>query len=157
LNSYNSNKRAFSLLELIFVVVLITIIVSIATNKLSSALSHAELTKIKSQILLIQASIKKDFSKQTLLGKSEYIERLDESETNTPNQKLFIGYQGRELLQDGLISTSLQEKKSSYWIKQSDNEYGVYIGDSFLIFEYDQYSGKFTCNLEKVLCKEIMK
>jgi general secretion pathway protein G len=157
LNSYNSNKRAFSLIELIFVVVLITIIVSVATNKFSSALSHSELTKVKSQILLIQASIKKDFSKQTLLGKSEYIERLDTGDPNMPNQKLFIGYEERELLTTALISTSPKEKKSSSWIKQSDSEYGVYIRDSLLIFEYDQKSGKFICNLEKILCQEIMR
>ena len=140
-------KKAFSLLELIIVIVVIAIISSFIAFKANDFFSFSTKSKIKSDIALIKSSIQKVNSKKVLLDE-ELIESLDDETINTSNSKLFSN-----VLDFPLESTTLTLKKAGFWIKTSSSDYQVYLdANSFLKFSYENES--FLCKSEVNLCKD---
>lgn len=140
-------KNAFSLFELIIVILILSIITSFIFYNVNSSIDTSNKIKIKSQIALIQNSIQKIKSKNILLGKEETF-LLDEAEEEKENVQLF-----KNILDFPLISTSSTYKEIASWIKKSPGEYIVYINkDTFLKFEYDNNS--FSCKSDVNLCKD---
>ena len=61
-------KNAFSMLELVFVIVVIAILASIAIPKLAATRTDAVIAKIRSDVASIRASIATHYQKQILEG-----------------------------------------------------------------------------------------
>lgn len=140
-------KKAFSLFELIIVIVIISIITSIVVFKISDFFDISVKSKIKSEIALIKSSIQKVNSKRVLLDEVP-LDFLDSENTNTSKAKLFSN-----ILEFSLESTTLTLKKKGYWIKINSQDYQIYLDDStYLKFSYENES--FTCKSEVNLCKD---
>lgn len=140
-------KKSFSLLEIIIVIVIISIITTYFLTKSESLIDKTVEVKIKSEIALIRDSITKTSSSSILLGKSK-LSSLDEESVNKIDSKLFSN-----VLDMPLLSSSLEEKKISKWIKTGSNLYRVYLSkDIFLDFKFD--SDSFLCVSDIDLCKE---
>lgn len=149
-------KRAFSLLELVFVVIILSLIITTFLPKITNTLSKTNISQIKSDISLIRSSIKKEFNNQNLHFRYNYLEFLDDTEINKKDLKLFTGIDDRKLLKIPFISSDLENKKIATWIKTDINEYRIYVDKtSYVDFLYDSVYGTFDCDYEKKFCKEL--
>ena len=144
-------KKAFSLLEIIIVIVIIGILASVAMNKLFFSLDSAHMLHVKTEINLIKNAIAKKSNKEILLGKSLTLKQLDDAGVNTKGEFLFSN-----LLNTPIISTNETQKALSKWIKLSNNQYKIYISnEESITFTYDNSALSFECDLKKSLCKEL--
>ncbi len=137
-------KKSFSLIELIFVIAVIAIILVVAVPKMNDTLQSANISKIKSDILLIREAINKYKNKMILKGTTNDLETLEDNE-----EELF-----NKILQTP-IQASLQPKIGS-WSKISATSYKVYIenGNSVeFIYDNDDYS--FECDEDNLFCQEL--
>ena len=78
------HKKGFSLIEIIFVLLTIAIIITVAVSKFDSALDNTNITKIKSDILQIRAGINQYRNKMILKNETASFNSLDDN-----NIKLF--------------------------------------------------------------------
>ncbi len=140
-------KRAFSLLEIIIVVVVISIISSFIISKTSNSLNKTIKIKIKSEIALIRNNIEKK-SANNILQKKELFTFLDEASTNTENSELFSN-----ILDFPLISTTKEKKVLGQWIKTSEVNYINFISEKEKI-EFSFENNSFICKSEISLCNE---
>lgn len=140
-------KKSFSLLEIIIVILVISIISSYIISKSTNTINFANQSKIKSEISLIRSSIVKFSTKQILLDQ-DYIVSLDNANIDQSDSFLF-----ENILDDPLLSTSMEDKEISKWIKISQNSYKIYLDQNiFLEFEFD--NNDFICISDVELCKE---
>ncbi|WP_428025551.1 type II secretion system protein [Arcobacter sp.] len=151
-------KKAFSLLEIIVVILIVGLIGSFAVNKFFYSLEKSNKLKIKSEVALINEAINKVYSNQILLGNSDFVlQRLDDASINGVDESLFIGYDEYILLDEVILSTSLEKKEFGKWIKISDTNYKVYFSkDKVLDFTFDINEALFSCDEKDDLCKELM-
>ena len=114
-------KRSFTLLEILFVIVALSIIASIAIPIFQDSMKHSEFTKIKSDVLFIRSNIQQEKNKRSLKNNSiKYDENLD------------------------LIFNKLHLLKS--WNKINDNKYNIIFKDGEIVeFIYNNKSGTFDC------------
>jgi len=152
-------KKAFTLLEIIFVIILISIISLIAVPKLFFNITNASYTKAKSDIALIRNAIVYNKNQNIISGKGEaYIKNLDEAKVNVAYEKLFIGKEDNVILQYPVISTSGKKKEVGKWIKTSNSTYTVFIDNDISVeFSYDSTNGTFDCDYEEEFCMELSK
>ena len=140
-------KNAFSLLEVIVVLVIVSALTTFIVSKSETSIDLALKTKIKSEIALIRTSISKIKTKNILLNNDNSIS-LDNASLNVAGNELFS-----EVLDFPLISTSEEKKESGKWIKVSANEYIVYLADEKKL-TYNFTDNFFVCNSELSICKE---
>lgn len=137
-------KKAFSLVETIFVLFIIAIIITTAVSKFDTAFTKTNLTKIKADILQIRAGITLLKNKMILENKNETLTQLDDN-----NEKLF------NLILDTPILTTNKNKINS-WSKVSNTSYNVYIEkDSYIEFTYNPTLFTFDCDSLNPLCSEL--
>lgn len=140
-------KKAFTLFELIIVVIIISIIASYLLINSKDSITFVQKTSIKSDIALIRSAIQREKSSNILLNKNESFS-LDSSVSNKENEELFTN-----VLKTPLISTNEYKKEFGKWIKLSTNSYKVYLDSNIsLVFEFKD--GAFNCKSDLNLCKE---
>lgn len=152
-------KKSFSLLEIVFVILLISIISVIAFPKLFLNITNASYVKIKSDVALIRNAIVYNRNQNIISGKGEaYIPFLDNANINTDSQKLFVGLDNNVLLKYPILSTSKDKKEIGKWIKTSNYDYEVFVNSIESInFIYNVDDGTFDCDFKEELCKELQK
>lgn len=150
-NYQKLNKTAFSLLEIIIVVVIISIISSVGIYKLFFNLDVANMLQLKTQISLIQSGITKQYNENILLGKVPNVETLDDKPINTANELLFT-----HILNQSILSSSETKKEIGKWIKTSSTQYKVFINNnSSIAFQYNSDDATFDCNHSEHLCEAL--
>lgn len=151
-------KKAFSLVEIIVVILIIGLISSFAINKIFSSIEKSNELKIKSEVALVNEAINRVYSNQVLLGNTEFhLERLDDASINGVGESLFIGYDEYILLDDVILSTSLEKRELGKWIKTSQTNYKVYLTkEKVLEFVFDSNEALFSCDENDEVCKEFM-
>jgi len=138
------DKKGFSLIEIIFVLFIITIIITLAVSKFDSALKSSNINKIKSDIVQIRAGINLYKNKQILKNETLSFDSLDDN-----NNELFS-----KVLPTSIRSSS--ENISKAWSKISDTQYKVFLDNTNaieFIFDTDNYT--FDCDISNDLCKEL--
>ena len=127
------SKQAFTLLELIFVILIIFIISSIAFIKTTS--SNQNIISCKNDYYLINKAIKEKLQENTFKNINLSIEQLEEN--------------------DILFSNILNNFNSSSWKKTPSNKYIFsFSKDTSLEFVYS--NNIFTCDKSKELCKKVL-
>lgn len=151
-------KKAFSLVEIIIVILIVGLIGTFAINKFFNYIEKSNEFKIKSEVALINEAINRVYSNQILYGNSSFIlERLDDASVNGVGESLFMGYDEYVLLDEVILSTSLEKKELARWIKISQTQYKVYLTkDKVLDFIFDKDEALFSCNKNDDFCKEFM-
>ena len=151
-------KKAFSLVEIIVVILIIALIGTFAINKFFNSIEKSNELKIKSEVALINEAINRVYSNQVLLANTNFtLERLDDASINGIGESLFMGYDEYVLLDNVILSTSLEKKELAKWIKTSQTTYKVYITkDKVLEFEFDIDKALFSCDKSDTICKEFM-
>lgn len=140
-------KRAFSLFELLIIIVIISLLTLFIIQKADTSINFANKSKIKSEIALIRNSISKQKASNILLNKRS-LPALDSESIEKDNSELF-----KNILDTPLISTSSSKKEIGKWIKTSKNSYKIFINkDESIEFYFENES--FICKSAISLCKE---
>jgi len=141
--------KSFSLLEMIFAIVLIAIITSFAIPKFTNLNYNKNISTLKSQLALIQNAITNQKSKNILLSNNQELTSLDEATLNSSGEKLFS-----KVIDFSVISTNNTKKESGMWAKISNNSYTFYLSsDKNIDFSFE--NEKFLCKSSVELCSEI--
>jgi general secretion pathway protein G len=141
-----NSKKAFTMIELIFVIVILGILSSIAISKMAVTRDDAIITKGRSQVASIRNAITLAKSIRMMEGKASlYPDTLDSSAG-----KLF------DMAKDGtkLLDYPIYEKKADgHWTKKSNNVYTFNVLGSGIDFTYNNTSGSFDCDHTNKTCK----
>lgn len=125
-------KRAFTIIELIFVIVLLGILATIAIPKFSESIKQADITKAKSKVAAIRSGLQVYKNKHILVGDAPYPNTLD-SDAN-------------HLFDKVLPFATTPSTNRGGWSKCGKNQYCYYINGGYLKFVYDAALGTFTCD-----------
>ena len=142
-------KKSFTLLELIFVIVVIGILAGVALPRLFTGISDAELSKAKTQIATIRAGISSAYSKNIMSGDSDNCPELEGSD----NTKLF-----ENILATPIVPNNSDIKWTLVSNSSTQTKYKLVIGNENRTFTYEKNSSKncpFTCNSSDDLCKQL--
>jgi prepilin-type N-terminal cleavage/methylation domain-containing protein len=140
---FSIQKKAFSLIEVIFAILLISIISSVAISKFGNFISISDKAMIKSDVAIIQSSI---ISKSNILAMSGE-DMLDTLELLN-NDKLF----------SAILKIPFDTKsKNAKWSKQSDDTYFVEYKKTKIKFIYNKIKLTFLCDISKQeICKKLL-
>ena len=153
-------RKAFTMLELIFVIVVLGILAAVALPKLAATRDDAMIVKGKSQIAAIRSGIAMQKAKALLQGDNTGIynnkfrlKNLDSITTyNQAGRKLFNFNDGNEsnVLESPILSKT---NSSGGWMKTAENNYTFeYQNDLTVIFSYDNQNGTFNCTGNSNIC-----
>jgi general secretion pathway protein G len=143
-------KKAFTMLELIFVIVVLSILASVALPKLWVTRDDALFTKAKTQIATIRAGISSAYSQNIMSGEMDKCPELEKDS-------------GDEYVFENVINPPIKrDAKDISWDIDSDDSdkttYKLKIGEKETTFTYEKNASKncpFTCNSSDELCKEL--
>lgn len=137
-------QRAFSLIELIFAVVIISVIAIVAIPNFKSVKNKTDMVKIKSDIALIRDALNQYKNKNILSSSNDSLDSLDDG-----GEYLFIN-----ILKTPIIATT--SPKASYWMKVTDTKYKVWLDtQSAVEFVYNSSQYTFECDFDDDNCKEL--
>ena len=142
-------RKAFTMVELIFVIVILGIISSIAISKMAVTRDDAIITKGRSQVAAIRNAIALAKSMNMMQGSATlYPNTLD----NNSNTKLFDkAADGTKLLDYPVYA----KNADGHWTKASKNHYNfVYQGNN-IQFTYNPADGSFDCSHANQTCKDL--
>ncbi|MDN5063693.1 prepilin-type N-terminal cleavage/methylation domain-containing protein [Aliarcobacter butzleri] len=140
--------KAFSLIEIILVLLIVAIITTFAMTKFNQVTNKTHLVTLKSQLALIQSGISKQKNKNILLSNLPNISSLDDASTNVNNQELF-----KKVIDFSIFSTNTSDRKLGSWAKVSQNSYIFYLESNPINFVLENNS--FVCKSQEDICKEL--
>lgn len=142
-------KKAFSILEIIIVIVIVSIILSFAVSKFDLINQNTNLTKLKADIALIQNGITNLKKQRVLQNNYDEVDKLDDASIMIKDEKLFS-----KVLQYPVKSTNETLKQKAHWYKKSSKEYIFILNSSDeVLFELE--NSVFSCIKPKKVCEEL--
>jgi len=149
-------SSAFTMIELVFVIVVIGILSAIAIPRLAVTRDDAVLVKVKSQVASIRSGIAMQKNKNLLEGTTPFMPaNLDSVTTyNSDNKRLFNYADGNK---SNILEYPIYSKKNhdGSWVKTAANVYVVTLSDSNVTFDYSASNGIFDCNHSITNCKDL--
>lgn len=142
-------KKAFSLLELIIVILIIAIILSFATLKFDTIFYNSNLTKLKSDFALIQNGISNLKRKNILLLEDDKISSLDDAISSKDKERLFT-----KVVDFSIISTDDSLKQKGMWLKKNSTSYEFFLASNKKI-TFKLKDSVFICDKPQDICKEL--
>lgn len=138
------NKRAFTMIELIFVIIILGILATVAIPKFAGVSEQAIISNGHSDVMAIRTALSTDRQKRLMQGTSTYSTHLDAltSATSAQGDKLFDGNGTSKILSYPIIAKS----GSGGWMKAADNNYTYNVSDTLVTLIYNSSTGTFDCN-----------
>ena len=169
-------KKSFTLIELIFVIVIIGFLASIAVPKFMQTKASASTSSAVGIVSSIRTAIETkhgewiindDLNSSNGYTPQGYPQQLDDADVNKSAQRLFDGDDTLPLLKKGVYSCS-PSSGSDCWYKdknKTDENISDYIykfnNDDYIKLEYNGSNGKFQCvnsnSKNKTECESIIK
>ena len=137
-------KKAFTMIELIFVVVILGILTAIALPKFAGVREDAVISKGKAEVASIRAGIALLKSQRLLEGNVSLPLKLDAATADTPGATLFNGGTYGNVLSSPIYAK--ETNKDNGWTKTDDTTYKYYISGTPIPFTYSTTVGTFDCN-----------
>ena len=149
-------RPAFTMIELIFVIVILGVLSAVAIPRLAASRDDAVLVKGKSQVSAIRSGVSLQKSKNMLQGTTPFIPANLDSSTNysAANERLFNFADGNSsnILEYPIYSNTTQD---GAWTKTAANSYLFNLGRTTVAFDYNATSGSFDCTHTNADCKSL--
>jgi len=143
-------RNAFTMTELIFVIVVIGILAAIALPKMGGSVAQAQISSAKADVMALRSSILNERQKRLMRGQNNFISKLSSG-----------GMSDDALLFDGNGTSTLftypkhYKNASGHWRRTSDTDYIFKVDNTDVAFTYNPANGTFTCNRSTTYCKAI--
>ena len=149
-----NSKQAFTMIELVFVIVVIGILSAIAIPRFAVTRDDAIIVKVKSQVSAIRSGIAMQKNRRLLEGNTTLPATLDSAVINTNDEKLFNYGDGNK---SNILEYPIYSKKNhdGSWIKSAANTYKVQISGTPVEFDYNSSNGVFDCDHTIQNCKDL--
>ncbi len=138
-----NSQKAFTMIELIFVIIILGVLASIAVSKMGNSKNMANIANTRSDISAIRSAIMSERQSQLIKGTRTYISKLTPSATTST--MLFTGdgatTNPRTLLKYGLTKGTA----SGQWTIVNDTTYKYNSGNDTTTFIYNPANGTFDC------------
>lgn len=131
-------SKAFTIIELMFVIVVLGILAAVALPRFGTAKRNADIAKGRADIATIRAAIVNERQTRLILGDNSYIDKLS---TGVAGDPLFTGNGTETLLTYGITAGT----GDGDWERVSDTSYRYQINGTDTTFTYDNTTGIFTC------------
>ncbi len=153
-----SNRKAFTMLELVFVIAIIGILAAVAIPKLAATRDDAEMAKAKTIIGTIQSALATERQKRVLRGDFTAITSI--SNNAAPNE-VFADFSDDD--GDGVTSAVFETTvfkcktatSKACWVDSGGGTYTYRMpwGNGTVVFTIT--GGKFTCNSSDINCTRL--
>lgn len=131
-------RRAFTMLELVFVIVILGILAGIAAPKLFATRDDAVIAKARADLASIKSGIANAYNANMLTGNFTY--------------PVLSGSSG--LLFDNVLGDGIKENSEQGW-SRSGNTYSFNFKGVSTTFTYNRANGSFSCPNNDKLCKQL--
>ncbi|MCW8894709.1 type II secretion system protein [Sulfurimonas sp.] len=140
------SKSAFTMIELVFVIVVLGILAAVAVPRFAATRTDAEITKGRADIAAIRSAIVTERQGRLITGDSAWIAKLSNSTTT-----LFTGVDANQtLLMYGIAAGT----GSGHWQGNANGlDYTFNVQGTDVAFTYNPNTGAFTCNTANATCK----
>lgn len=140
---YFVKRSGFTIIELIFVIVVLGILSAIALPKFIGSQKNAVIARGKSDVSAIRAAIMNERQKRLVLGQVGFITKLDGGAAEDTAEETIFDNNGSA--SNGLLTYGITTSDSSgHWMKTGNNEYTYKISDdTSCTFKYTPANGKF--------------
>lgn len=150
-------RNAFTMVELIFVIVVLGILAAVAIPRMTSVVDDANIGKAKSDVAALRSAIASERQARILQGNAGYITHLDQGVAlNTDGVTIFDGNGSGTLLQYGVVTGS----NEGQWMKTDTDQYTFKSTGVSVAFDYNSSTGRFTCttgnDANGTLCSKII-
>jgi len=135
-------KKSFTMLELVFVIVILGILAAVAVPKLFVTRDDAVITKVRTDVSNIRSAILNLHTKNLMRGINIYPEALDDANANQEGEELFDGNSSIGILLDYPIYS---KNSDGHWMKVGDTNYSVKVMQTDVKFNYYNSNGHFDC------------
>ena len=142
-----NSKNGFTMIEVVFVIVVLGILASIAIPKFAATRTDAQISKCRADIASIRSAIVTERQSRLIQGQSGWINVLSQNSTT-----LFDGNGTSELLMYGITAGTTD----GHWSKGTGESYTYKVGGSDCDFTYDG-SGKFELDANQpTICDDLV-
>lgn len=138
-------RFAFTMIELVFVIVVLGILAAVAIPRLAATRDDADVAKGRSDVAAIRAAIVVERQGRLLQGDTQFIQTLS-------NASLFDGDGTNALLQYGMEA----KDANGHWEGQDPN-YTYHLNSGDVAFTYTPATGTFDCNHADENCKLLIE
>lgn len=147
-----TSKNAFTMIELVFVIVVLGILASVAIPKFSATRTDAQISKGRADLSSIRSAIVTERQARLITGQSSYINSLS-SGTAT----LFDGNgtAGSSLLMYGITSGTTDGHWSTDDTGMPYLSYIYKVGGSSCAFTYNPTTGTLTLDTASTMCSKL--
>ena len=145
-------KKAFTMIELVFVIVILGILAAVALPRMNNSSLQATIAKGRADVATIRSAIVNERQTRLITGESVWISELSQN-ANTP---LFDGNGSSVLLMYGITAGA----NSGDWsrnVAPNDNQYVYRVGTTQTTFTYDNTDGTFTCVAGNANCDDLIQ
>jgi len=104
-------KSAFTMIELVFVIVILGILASVAIPKLTATRTDAEIAKLRSELASIRSAIINERQSRMMSGDFAYIVLLDDTDGDESDSQPLFG---------NILDYPIYSKQSG-WVKTADD------------------------------------
>jgi len=140
-------RTAFTMIELVFVIVILGILAAVAIPKFAASRDDAQIAKGRSDVAAIRSAIVSERQTRLLKGESTYVAALDGIDGN-----LFNGLDANHrLLQYGVVPGTGNGK----WAKTGAGAFTYTVIGDAVAFTYTAATGIFDCTHTNANCKKL--
>ncbi len=149
-----NNKHAFTMIELIFVIVVLGILSAVAIPRLGGVTDDANYAQVLSTVSAIRTGIATEKQRRVLKGDFTHFD-LDAATANTADKELFVGGANYSILQYPVYSAT----GKNAWMRIADvnvsaAQYTYKLSTTQTVtFTYDKIKGTFACNHANANCR----
>ncbi|HHD77792.1 MAG TPA: prepilin-type N-terminal cleavage/methylation domain-containing protein [Campylobacteraceae bacterium] len=153
-------KKAFTMIEMIFVIVILGILSSIAISKMAVTRDDAIISKGRSEVAAIRNAISLKRNTNILMGKGasypNHLDALGSSSANWGAGKGLFDYDSNSSDTEAkLLDYPVYTRLTGGWHKVAVDKYAFNATATDVNFTYTPASGSFDCDHTIKLCKDL--